>query len=74
MDRDQHDSSEEIRRLTLLEQAIAERTDRRRRHDAKKRKEGFKRTTIWVRPERWEEVKAFIAKVNADHPGEPTQT
>lgn len=61
---DHNDSSGNIRKLTPLEQAIAEKTDRRRRFDAEKARQGFKRTTIFVRADKLEEVKAFIRQVN----------
>jgi hypothetical protein len=35
------------------------------------RRLGFKRTTIWVREEAMEEVKAFVRKVNEGDPQEP---
>ncbi len=67
--KDQHDSSDQIRKRTPLEQAIAEKTDRRRRYDAKMERQGFKRTTIYVRADRLEEVKAFIQRVNETSAG-----
>lgn len=58
------DSGGNIKKRTPLEQAIAEKTDRRARYDAKMSREGFKKTTFWVRSDRVEEVKAFIHKMN----------
>ena len=66
---DRSDSSGDIKKRTPLEQAIAEKTNRRVRYEAKLRKEGFKKTTVYVRAERWDEVKAFIDKVNSDPQG-----
>lgn len=63
---DRNDSRNDIRKLSPLEQAIAERSDRRRRYDARMRDAGFKKTTVYVRAERLAEVKAFIEQVNAD--------
>lgn len=53
-----------IRKRTPLEQAIAEQTDPRIRWDAKKREEGFKRTTMMVRTEAIPEVKAVVRLLN----------
>lgn len=58
------ESGEGIRKRTPLEEAIACQKDRRARYDAKMRKAGFKRTTIWVREDQLEAVKSFVAKVN----------
>jgi hypothetical protein len=66
---DHDDSSGNIRKLTPLERAISEQTDPRRKYDAKKERQGFKRTTIWVRADRLDEVKAFIQRVNETSPG-----
>lgn len=63
---DHHDSEGDIRKRTPAEQARALKSDRRARYDAKMRAEGFKRTTVWVREDRLDEVKAFIERVNAD--------
>jgi len=57
-----------IRKATPLERAIAEQKDRRRKHDAKKERDGFKRTTVWVREDRLSEVKEFIQRVNEAEP------
>lgn len=45
---------------TPLEQAIAEQTDRRARYDAKMRKAGFVRLSIWCPASAVDEVKALI--------------
>lgn len=42
-------SGEGINKRTPLEQAIAEKTDRNARYEAKKRKQGLKRSTFWCR-------------------------
>lgn len=60
----------DIRKRTPLEKAIAEQTDRRRKHDAKMERQGLKRTTFWVRPEALAEIRAFISQVNARALGE----
>lgn len=59
----------DIRKRTPLEQAIAEQTDRRARHDAKKVSMGLKRTTFWVRPEALDRIREFINSVNSEAPG-----
>lgn len=61
--------TDDIRKRTPLEQAIAEQTDRRARYQAKKAREGFKQTTLLVRVEALEEVKAFVKSVNARFAG-----
>lgn len=72
MARKKADSGSTIRKRTPLEQAIAEQTNPRARYDRRMADAGYHRTTIWVRKDRLDEVKAFIKKVNAD-PQEPTQ-
>lgn len=59
----------DIRKRTPPEQAIAEQTSRVARYEARMRAKGFKRTTIFVREDRLDEVKAFIKAVNEDAPG-----
>lgn len=54
----------DIRKRTPLEQAIAEQTNPRARYDAKMIRDGFKRTTIWVRAEVLDEVKEFVRQKN----------
>lgn len=54
----------DIRKRTPLEQAIAERTDKRARYLAKKRREGFTQTTLLVRTECLEQVKAYVRQLN----------
>lgn len=66
------DSGGKIRKRTPLEQAIAEKTDRRARYAAKRRSEGFKHTNFWVREDCLPEVRAFIQMVNERGPQEPT--
>jgi hypothetical protein len=67
------DSGSDIRKRTPLEQAIAEQTDRRARYEAKRQRDGFKRTTVYVREDQLEVVKAFIRKANEAAPGGPVQ-
>ncbi|MDE8651897.1 hypothetical protein [Novosphingobium album (ex Liu et al. 2023)] len=64
--------SADIRKRTPLEQAIAEKTDRNARYEVRMRQKGFKRTTIWVREDRLDEVKAFVHRLNEGAPQEPT--
>lgn len=54
----------DIRKRTPLEQAIAEQTDRRARHEAKKLREGYTKTSFWVRTDRLDEVKSFVRSIN----------
>lgn len=61
---DQHDSSNDIRKRTPAEQARAVKSDRRARYEAKKEREGFKRTLFYVKADKLEEVRQFIQRVN----------
>lgn len=55
-----------IRKRTPLEQAIAEQTDPRLRWDAKKREQGFTRTSFMVRGQAVPELKALVRALNDD--------
>lgn len=57
-----------IRKRTPLEQAIAEQTDKRARYDARLRQQGFKRTTIWVREDRLDQLKELVKSLNESAP------
>lgn len=65
------DSGGNIKKRTPLEQAIAEKTDRRAKYEAKRKRDGLIKTTVWVRSDRVEEVKAFIRSVNEANPQGP---
>ena len=60
------DTENEIRKRTPLEQAIAEKKDRRVRYDARMREKGYKRTSFWIPEDRIAEVKEFIEGLNPD--------
>lgn len=64
--RDRHfaESGTGIRKRSPLEQAIAERTDRRVRYDASMREQGFTRTTIWVREDCLAGVRELVRVLN----------
>jgi len=46
------ESRSSIRKRTPLEQAIAEQSAANARYEAKRKREGFKRTTVWTPEER----------------------
>lgn len=60
----QSESEGDIRKLSPLEQAIAEKKDRRRRYDRRMQESGFKRLNVWVREDRLPEVRQFIQQMN----------
>jgi len=65
--------SGDIRKRTPQEQAIAEQTSRRARYEARLRKSGFKKTTVWVPGDRLEELKALVKAWNEAASQEPMQ-
>lgn len=57
-------SEDSVQKRSPLEQAIAEKTDRRVRYEAEKRRMGFKKTTIWVREEVLPDVQSLVKAIN----------
>lgn len=55
----------DIRKRLPLEQAIAEQSDRRVRWEAKRKEQGFVRTSFIVHQDALEQVKAFVREANA---------
>lgn len=57
-------SGDGVKRRSPLEQAIAEKTDRRARHEAKLRRQGMKKTSVWVREGSAAELLLLVKAVN----------
>lgn len=55
----------DIQKRTPLEQAIAEKKDRRVRYEQRKKRQGFHKTNVWVKVEKLDEFRAFVEKLNA---------
>lgn len=55
---------DDVRKRSPLEQAIAEKKDRRARYEAKLRRNGLKTSTLATREEYWPVIRAFAADLN----------
>ena len=59
-----------IERRSPIEQAIAEKKDRRARYEASMRRQGFRKTSMWVKSDCVEDIRTVVRihnDCNGDH-------